>query len=166
MVTNWRWQERNRDSPSWQDISSTVECTQSTLFTDPSLISHQLFAELPYIMKKIKMTYCEYICTLYLKLPANNISCLFSTSYSCADENIILKGCKIFTKYTFYYFMTTKVRKYKIRNIFQWNSSSISNGAIWMPVTLTSYGRKQEKHETWSENKFTIHTFWALYFHL
>ena len=65
------------------------------------------------------MTYCEYICTLYLKLPANNISCLFSTSYSCADENIILKGCKIFTKYTFYYFMTTKVRKYKIRNIFQ-----------------------------------------------
>ena len=65
------------------------------------------------------MTYCEYICTLYLKLPTNNISCLFSTSYSCADENIILKGCKIFIKSTLYYFMTTKVRKYKIRNIFQ-----------------------------------------------
>lgn len=85
----------------------------------PSLISHQLFAELPYIIKKIKMTYCEYICTLYLKLLTNNISCLFSTSYSCADENIILKASKTFIKYTFYYFMTTKVRKYKIRNIFQ-----------------------------------------------
>lgn len=166
MLTNWKWQERNKDSPSWLDISSTVECTQSTLFTDPSLISHQLLAELPYIMKKIKMTYCEYICTLYLKLPTNNISCFFSTSYPCADENIILKGCKTFIKYTFYYFMTTKVRKYKIWNIFQWNSSSVSNGAMWMPVILTSYGRKQEKYETWSENKFTIHTFWALYFHL
>jgi hypothetical protein len=72
----------------------------SYLFTDPSLIGHELFVELPYIMKK--MTYCEYICTLYLKLPTNNISCLFSTSYACADENIILIGCKLFIKYTVY----------------------------------------------------------------